>query len=272
MIVAVSDVHLGVAGLESLASGRTEFRRFLRHLRDEARPDHLVLNGDVEDLWRRDMRTLTRENYDVFTLLSELRDAGIGVHYVLGNHDWYARRDARARGEPYYETEYDAELTLETDGTAYAFLHGHQFDPLQREWYFDKLALVSDDAVGATFSKKWAVVADADDNVELAKTLGKLLYDRISEGSWDRRVLEMDRCETDLDLGVEPPGSARYVRSRPEVDWLCIGHTHEAGIAGSGNVANSGAWLGDRHTYLELTDEPRLMEWNEGDPIEAGVP
>ena len=269
MIVAVSDVHLGVAGLESLASGRAEFRRFLRHLRDEVRPDHLVLNGDVEDLWRRDLRTLTRENYDVFSLLSELRAAGIAVHYVLGNHDWYARHDARAREEPYYETEYAVDLTLETDGPAYPFLHGHQFDPVPREWYFDKLALVSDDAVGAAFSEKWAVVADADDNVDLAVTVGKLLYDRITQGSWDHRVLEMDRCETDLQLGVQPPGSARYVASNPDTDWLCLGHTHEAGIAEDANVANSGSWLGDRHTYLMLTDAPRLMEWNDGDPSEV---
>ncbi|SNR52547.1 metallophosphoesterase [Halorubrum vacuolatum] len=269
MIVAVSDVHLGVADDASSAPVKTEFGRFLDYLREDLRPDHLVLNGDIEDLWRRDMRTLTRENYDVFASLSALRDEGTEVHYVLGNHDWYARHDAGTRSEPYYETAYETDLTLESDGVAYAFLHGHQFDPVQREWYFDKLALVSDDAVGATFSKKWATVADGDSRLDAVMTAGRLLYDRFRHGTWDDRVREMDRCETDIDLGVQPPGSGRYVESRPEVDWLCLGHTHDGGIASAARVANSGAWMEGRHTYLQLTDEPRLLEWNEGDPQEV---
>ena len=269
MIVAVSDVHLGVNDTDSSTPTKTEFRRFLEYLRTDLRPDHLVLNGDIEDLWRRDMRTLTRENYGVFASLSALRDEGIAVHYVLGNHDWYARNDAKGRERPYYDTEYETELTLESDGVAYAFVHGHQFDPVQREWYFDKLALVSDDAVGAAFGKKWATVSDTDGRFEAIMTVGRLFYDRLTSGSWDDRVLEMDRCETDLDLGVQPPGSARYVESRPEVDWLCLGHTHEAGIAGSARVANSGAWIDGEHTYLKITDEPTLFDWNGGDPREA---
>ena len=80
MIVAVSDTHLGTAHLDSIDPDRDEFKQFLKYLRDDLQPTHLVLNGDIEDFWRRDMRTLTRENYDVFTRLRELRDAGIEVH------------------------------------------------------------------------------------------------------------------------------------------------------------------------------------------------
>ncbi len=267
MIVAVSDTHLGTERLHGIDPDRESLKAFLRYLRDDLRPDHLVLNGDVEDLWRRDMRTLTRESYDVFALLSTLRESRIAVHYVLGNHDWYARRDAAAREEPYYESEYVEEVVLESDGVNYAFRHGHGFDPVQREWYFDKLALVSTDAVGATFSEKWAIYADAEGPSDLVTSVGKLLYDRITAGSWDDRVLEMDRCETEINLGVRPPGSGRFVRRRDDVDWLCIGHTHEAGVAADANVANAGAWLGKNHTYLVLEAEPRLMVWTDGEAV-----
>lgn len=269
MIVAVSDTHLGTAHLDSVDPDRDEFKRFLRYLRDDLQPTHLVLNGDIEDFWRRDMRTLTRENYDVFTRLRELRDAGIEVHYVLGNHDWYARKDLEVTGgrgeKAYYDSEYPEQLTISTDGTTYTFMHGHQFDPVQDEWYFDKLAVISTDSVGATFSEKWALFSEVNGVAEMFHALLKLATDRVSHGTWADRLGKMDRCG-DHDLNEQPGSAGQYVADRPDTDWLCIGHTHCAGIRPDTNVANSGAWLDSENTYLVLEDRPRLMAWNDGEP------
>ena len=154
MIVVVSDTHLGTEHLNSTSANREAFTTFLSYVREELHPTDLVLNGDIEDLWRRDMRTVTRDDFDVFAELKACRERGIDVHYVLGNHDWYARKDIRAGQEQFYETDYRTALTLEYETTTYAFLHGHQFDPIQEPWYFDKLALVTDDVIGATASQK----------------------------------------------------------------------------------------------------------------------
>jgi len=269
MIVAVSDTHLGTAHLDGADPDRDAFKRFLRYLRDDLRPTHVVFNGDIEDFWRRDMRTLTREDYDVFDLAAELRRAGIGTHYVLGNHDWYARRDVAvadgASDGRYYDTDYAERLRLATDGTAYTFMHGHQFDPLQDEWYFDTLALISTDAVGASLSTLWAIVSRADGVLDAPGIVRKLASDRLRRGSWAERTAEMDRCRNPYDAGDAPfPGE--YVAEHPDTDWLCVGHTHRATIREGANVANSGAWLDGRNTYLVLEERPRLMDWNGGDP------
>lgn len=271
MIVAVSDTHLGTEDIGSVEPDREAFKSFLRYLRDSLKPAHLVLNGDIEDLWRRDMRTVTRDNYDVFALLAELRETGTDLHYVLGNHDWYARNDVRTGVRSLYADEqaenYRPELSLETAGTSYTFVHGHQFDPRQDEWYFDKLALITDDAVGATFSQLWALYSDTAGALGFLRAFARVNYARV-RGSWQRRLAEMDDCQNGTRGGAIPPGARERVATDPGTDVLCIGHTHVHGIAADGTVANSGAWLGGTDTYLLLEGSPRLLRWNDGEPTE----
>ncbi len=268
MIVVVSDIHLGTEDMGPVYANRESFVEFLTYVRDELQPTQLVLNGDIEDFWRRDMRSVTRDDFDVFTAFEECHEAGIDVHYVLGNHDWYARKDVDAGRREFYETDYYPELTLEYGPTSYAFLHGHQFDPLQDPWYFDKLALVSDDVVGATFSQKWAMYTDARSRLSALKTAFKLYSDRITRGRLEDRVARMDRCQTECNVREQYRDARRYVRENTDVDVICTGHTHHAAISADGSVANSGSWVADETTYLVLEEEPRLMDWNDGDPVE----
>lgn len=129
--VVVSDVHLGVKKQHGNVTppDRNQFKQFLIALRDRKLDDfrdvnHLILNGDIEDLWRRHLRTLTRENYDIYNLLYEIKEkTNIQVHYVRGNHDAYARHD---RSEPiastnpeYYNTEHDEKFRLTIGKTNY---------------------------------------------------------------------------------------------------------------------------------------------------------
>ncbi len=268
MIVVVSDAHLGTEDLSSASANREAFTEFLSHVRDELRPTDLVLNGDIEDLWRRDMRSVTRDDFDVFATLQECREAGIDVHYVLGNHDWYARKDVDAGRRQFYETDYYRELTLDYGTTSYAFLHGHQFDPLQDPWYFDKLALVSNDVIGATFSQKWAMYTEASSYLSALKTAFKLYRDRIVRGKFEDRVAEMDVCQTGCNAREQYRDTRRYLREKPDVDVICTGHTHHAAISADESVANSGSWVGEETTYLVLEAEPKLMDWNDADPVE----
>ncbi len=270
MIVTISDTHLGTDHLGPRYNNREDVKAFLRYLRDDLRPDHLVLNGDIEDLWRRNVRTLTRENYDVFHLFRELKDQGVAVHYVLGNHDWYARKDVFRGRLSYYTEDYAEMLTLTDAGTKYTFMHGHQFDPIQDEWYFDKLALISDDAFGARFSHFWEVLSELEGLPDAVATAKRLVVDRITKGPWQQRIERMDRCQTGCDAAAELHESHDYAESMLVTDVLCTGHTHVPGITADGRAANSGAWVGQQRTFLEIDDGLRLLEWNDGDPYELG--
>ena len=268
MIIAISDTHLGTDHLGPTFNNREDVKAFLRFLRDNHQPDHLVLNGDIEDLWRRDMRTLTRENFDIFHLLQELQDGGTAVHYVLGNHDWYARKDVRRGRVSYYVNDYAESLTLTDAGTSYTFMHGHQFDPLQDEWYFDKLALVSDDAFGSKFSHLWEIYSETRDLADAAATTKRLVIDRLTRGRWQQRIERMDRCQTGCDATAELHAAHNYAETMLDTDVICTGHTHIPSISTDGRTANSGAWVGNRTTYLEINDGIRLLDWNDGNPQE----
>lgn len=268
MIVSVSDTHLGTEEIDPVFANREGFMRFLTYLKDELQPTHLVLNGDIEDLWRRDMRSVTRDHFNVFAAFEACSEKGIDVHYVLGNHDWYARKDIDAGRRQFYETNYQPELILDCGDTSYAFLHGHQFDSLQDPWYFDKLALVSGDAVGATFSQKWAMFTEARSRLSALKTVFKLYGDRITLGTFEDRIERMDRCQTGCNARSQYRDARHYARQELDVDVICTGHTHHAAISADGIVANSGSWVAGETTYLVLEEFPRLMDWNDGSPVE----
>lgn len=297
MIVVVSDIHLGTAHIPTITPpDRKQFKNFLRYLRDDLRPDHLVLNGDIDDLWRRNIRTITRENYDIYNLLAELRARPnpIKVHYILGNHDWYAQRDRAGKMSKYIDKYYDIEYkemiptptekeTLRTHGTTYAFRHGHQFDEEQlHPWIFNQLALADGDAIGEEMEYSYMFYKQigksykeirSESLTRSAKRIADLISDR-KKGSLDEQVEKMDIAESgrEDELGIAPGNSLDQVRES-SVDWLCLGHTHRAGIkadptSANGGVANSGAWKGGTDTYLILEESPRLMDWNDGNPIE----
>ncbi|GEM_PF-1244999 len=282
-IVAVSDVHLGTAHIEGITPpDRGRFEEFLREFPDVlgsvlgTTPGHLVLNGDVDDLWRRNVRTLTRENYDIYGLLADLRERGIEVHYVLGNHDWYARRDREGAGGrsgvSYYDTDYEERVRLATNGTNYTFVHGYQFDRLilgfaramgfsPPEDVFDVLAEFDGDVYGNGQERLWNRI----------RRFGEYRYDFSRFRSLLEQV-DVDGGERKRDLGVAPRGAMRSARRDPDTDWLCIGHTHVGGIepdpsVENGGVANSGAWKGAEDSFLVLEATPGLWSWNDDDPV-----
>ena len=77
----VSDAHLGVASPQIERS----FVSFLRGLVGEARS--LVINGDLFDFWFEWKTVIPRKSFRALAALAELRDAGVEVLWVAGNHD-----------------------------------------------------------------------------------------------------------------------------------------------------------------------------------------
>src|SRR5438874_3722770 len=77
----MSDAHLGFATRDVERS----LIRFFRHLPGRARS--LVINGDLFEFWFEWRRVMPRGTFRVLAALAELRDAGIDVLMVAGNHD-----------------------------------------------------------------------------------------------------------------------------------------------------------------------------------------
>src|SRR3954463_9990586 len=77
----MSDVHLG------FASGDVERAviSFFRHVASNA--GSVVINGDLFEFWFEWKTVIPRSSYRILAALADLRQAGIPVVLVAGNHD-----------------------------------------------------------------------------------------------------------------------------------------------------------------------------------------
>lgn len=77
----ISDVHLGAAPPEAERS----LLGLLEAAKTEAKS--LVLNGDVFDFWFEWAHVMPRVGFRTLAALAALRDAGVDVIWIAGNHD-----------------------------------------------------------------------------------------------------------------------------------------------------------------------------------------
>ena len=77
----VSDAHIGVASPQIERS----FVSFLRDLEGEAKS--LIINGDLFDFWFEWKTVIPRRSFRALAALAELRDSGMEILWVAGNHD-----------------------------------------------------------------------------------------------------------------------------------------------------------------------------------------
>ncbi len=115
-LVVISDVHLGTYGCHA--------RELLRYLKS-IETKHLVLNGDIVDIWQFSKRYWPKSHMKLFKHLISLMGHGVRVTYITGNHDELLRKFS---GFELGSLEIVNKLTLKlADGDAWIF-HGDVFD------------------------------------------------------------------------------------------------------------------------------------------------
>jgi len=77
----ISDAHLGAAP----ADVERTLLAFLRHL--PGRAGSLLINGDLFDFWFEWRHVIPRRAFRVLAVLAELREAGVPILMIGGNHD-----------------------------------------------------------------------------------------------------------------------------------------------------------------------------------------
>ena len=118
----VSDIHITSPTCER---ART-FLSFLRALSREAGATHLVLLGDIFDLWVADHDYFIDKYRDIVNEIRRLQNEGIEITYFEGNHDlhlehfWQDRLGLTVHGGPAY---------VEMGGRTVRLEHGDQMDP-----------------------------------------------------------------------------------------------------------------------------------------------
>ena len=118
----VSDIHI----MSPTCERARTFLAFLRSLSRESGATHLVLLGDIFDLWVADHDYFIDKYRDIVDEIRRLQNEGVAISYFEGNHDlhlryfWEERLGLIVHDRPAYMRLGDKDVRLE---------HGDQMDP-----------------------------------------------------------------------------------------------------------------------------------------------
>lgn len=260
-IVVVSDVHLGMK--EAKTDKFVEFLDFLKTKNVE----HLVLLGDIIDIWRRDFTKAIIECSESLTHLNDMKDK-TKVHYIVGNHDYYLLRLSEIFGEN-FPFEIKKSTVIKSKDQDFFFFHGYQLEVLCNPYYKSMKTY-------ETFSEHMCLAGDDTGNA--ADKLWKSIQTHSS--LWDSLKKFPENPRAALKSMMEPPETRiRNVHKhnviepieelaraktrhfllsiRPE-QYLIYGHTHHPYVEEENKVANTGSWgFGEEKKldYIEIIDD-----------------
>jgi UDP-2,3-diacylglucosamine pyrophosphatase LpxH len=246
-VVVTSDQHLGYANAD-----KTAFNAFLDNVSQRSDVTHLVLLGDLVDMWRRDASGVFLENHDTVAKILNIKSKGVQVYCVAGNHDYHVLDLNR----PSYPLQFTKEVNLTDGGVNYRLVHGYEFDPEQKVPFMAFLCRVMSDTEGALESNLWVDFNHL--NSVFSKIEPSFVKEDLAKMSDRLRRRPEDRLKDSLDkINL---AACKAVKPGEVLIW---GHTHAPFINKAENVVNTGSWVKDaavHNTYVELSGgKPRLF-------------
>jgi UDP-2,3-diacylglucosamine pyrophosphatase LpxH len=116
-IVVLSDLHLGTYGCHA-----RELNNYLRSVR----PETLILNGDILDIWQFKKSYFPKEHLAVIQQIFKFAMKGTKVYYLTGNHDDMLRKFGEVTMGA---IELRNKLVFQVNGKSHWVFHGDVFDP-----------------------------------------------------------------------------------------------------------------------------------------------
>ena len=231
----ISDSHLGFAA----PAVEQSLIRFIKHLTGRAQT--LVINGDLFEFWFEWRHVIPRRAYRILAALADLRDSGVHILMVAGNHDcWggdFLRRDV---GIDYQLEAWEGQL----GGWRARVEHGDGLRVVEDRKYRALRSVLRNPLAIRAF--RW-----------IHPDLGSALANRSSHTSRTYGA-------RDGGAGLREIASQR-LQVDPRLDLLIYGHTHVADLRrfGRGVYANAGSWLA-APTFLRITAERvELQRWSD---------
>ena len=117
-IYFLSDFHLGAPNAAESLLREKKIIRFLDEIKLQAAAIFIV--GDLFDFWYEYKRVVPKGYVRILGKIAELTDAGIAVHFFVGNHDMWMK--------DYFQTELNTAVYFEPQEFAFSgktFLIGH---------------------------------------------------------------------------------------------------------------------------------------------------
>ncbi len=237
-IAVISDVHLGTRGCHA-----KELLNYLKSIK----PDSLVLNGDIIDMWQFKKSYFPKEHTKVLSRILKMSLSGTKVYYITGNHDDTLRKFSDlSMGDIFLSDS----LILQIGGKRHWFFHGDVFDTsvIRLRW-LAKLGGTSYDLL-----------------VRLNKTVNFLLRLLGKEKVAFSKIIKM-RVKEAVKFINDFEEQAIEAGKNKGFDVVVCGHVHTPQQRREGSVLylNSGDWV-ENLTALEYAyDEWTMYHYNELD-------
>jgi UDP-2,3-diacylglucosamine hydrolase len=232
----ISDTHVG-ATPPSVEHG---VLRLLEEIKSDARS--LVINGDLFDFWFEWRTVIPRKSYRVLAALADLRERGINILWIAGNHDCWGGEMLRTDvGVTYHVGPWVGELA----GWRTRIEHGDGLRQRADRRYR---------ALRTVLRARWAISAFRWLHPDIATPIAAgsshaSRTTRAKDQGAGLRAVALDRLASD-----------------PTLELVLFGHSHVPTLErapGGGVYANAGSWLESPPTYLRVTpDEIVLRQWN----------
>jgi len=233
-VLLVGDVHLGIAS----ADAEQDLLRFLRDVPAHARA--LVIMGDLFDFWFAWRHVMPRTGFRVLAALADLREAGVPVLWIGGNHDcWGGETLTALTGATYTLDPWDGAL----GGWRARLAHGDGLREAEDRPYRRLRRVLRHPLAIRAYSL-------------LHPNTATSIALRSSHTSRSRRAGDEGR-------GLHAVASG-WMQRQTDPELVVFGHSHIPALAtaGRGVYANAGAWYLDRQ-FLRVTDtQVARLEWN----------
>ncbi len=229
-VAVVADAHLGGPG----GPAEPLVEQLLR-LPEEG-CGHLLLMGDLFQLWIGDRRYETDDIVQVVEALGELRRAGLGIDYIEGNRDFFIGRSPYAH---VFDRVTD-EVSLQSDGVRYVAVHGDGLD--RRDWKY----------------RFWRALSKSAPSRLVAQNMPRRIAAAMAHGT-ERRLSETNQKHKRFipEDVLRDYGTRRLAEG---FDVLLLGHFHEERFLDveGGTVWLIDAWCNSRR--IEWLDERATAE------------
>jgi len=113
------DAHLGHESASAEAARTARLHDFLNHL--PGRAAALFVVGDLFDFWFEYRTAIPRRHFETLSILRRLRDQGVAITYLNGNHDFWLGPFIR---DGLGVTTHDGALALQLQGRRIWIHHG----------------------------------------------------------------------------------------------------------------------------------------------------
>ncbi len=239
--VIISDLHLGAAA----DAVQRDFLSFTKHWQGAA--ETLLINGDLFDFWCEFRTVVPSQHFHTLRALADLRDSGVKLILVGGNHD--------AWGGAFLENRVGIQLAegpieLELAGRRTLVAHGDGIGPGDLGYKMLKRVIRSRPFRGFM----------------------RLIHPDVAWGIANRVSRTSERSEHGFESAKEratilEAEAVRMLEARPDLDLVVFGHSHVPALKSVGDgrfYVNSGDWI-EHRTYTVVTEAGvEQLEWDGG--------